>query len=193
MKGVNFSCVSPASAAICTSIDRRSMVRGSTGRAADRHTTHPRDPRRANSALGSMSGATRERRSRNQRSRKILDKPSDLVTPPGSSRYLLNDDDFFDVFPSVVTAAPLLSVDQPAVLKPPSSTTSQEQVVHLRVSLHCKACEMKVRKHISKMEGVTSFNIDLATKKVTVIGDVTPLGVLDSVSKVKNAQLWPSL
>ncbi|RRT68627.1 hypothetical protein BHE74_00029097 [Ensete ventricosum] len=52
---------------------------------------------------------------------------------------------------------------------------------------------MKVRKHISKMEGVTSFNIDLATKKVTVIGDVTPLGVLNSVSKVKNAQLWPSL
>ncbi|KAJ8513810.1 hypothetical protein OPV22_004244 [Ensete ventricosum] len=187
MKGVNFSCVSPASAAICTSIDRRSMVRGSTGRAADRHTTHPRDPRRANSALGSMSRATRERRCRNQRSRKSLDKPSDLVTPPGSSRYLLNDDDFFDVFPSLGTAPPLLSVDQqPAAPKPPPSTTSQEQVVHLRVSLHCKACEMKVRKHISKME-------DLATKKVTVIGDVTPLGVLNSVSKVKNAQLWPSL
>ncbi|RWW63724.1 hypothetical protein BHE74_00029098 [Ensete ventricosum] len=129
MKGVNFSCVSPASAAICTSIDRRSMVRGSTGRAADRHTTHPRDPRRANSALGSMSRATRERRCRNQRSRKSLDKPSDLVTPPGSSRYLLNDDDFFDVFPSLGTAPPLLSVDQqPAAPKPPPSTTSQEQV-----------------------------------------------------------------
>ncbi|GFP82365.1 hypothetical protein PHJA_000379600, partial [Phtheirospermum japonicum] len=40
--------------------------------------------------------------------------------------------------------------------------------------------------------GVTSFSIDLATKKVTVIGDVTPLGVLTSISKVKNAQLWPS-
>lgn len=40
--------------------------------------------------------------------------------------------------------------------------------------------------------GVTSFSIDLPTKKVTVIGDVTPLGVLSSVSKVKNAQLWPS-
>ncbi|URD99382.1 heavy metal-associated domain containing protein [Musa troglodytarum] len=156
MKGVNFSCVSPASAAICTSIDRRSMVRGSTGRAAERHTTHPRDPRGANSGLGSMSGATRERRSRNQRSRKSSDKPSDLVTPPGSSRFLLNDDDFFDVFPTVGTAPPLLSADQPAVLKPPSSTTSQEQAVHLRVSLHCKACEMKVRKHISKMEGENS-------------------------------------
>jgi hypothetical protein len=38
--------------------------------------------------------------------------------------------------------------------------------------------------------GVTSFNIDFAAKKVTVVGDVTPLGVLNSVSKVKNAQLW---
>nr|KYP58582.1 hypothetical protein KK1_013996 [Cajanus cajan] len=43
------------------------------------------------------------------------------------------------------------------------------------------------------MEGVTSFNIDMEAKKVTIIGHVTPLGVLASVSKVKkNAQLWPS-
>jgi len=41
--------------------------------------------------------------------------------------------------------------------------------------------------------GVTSFSIEMETKKVTIIGDVTPLGVLESVSKVKNAQLWPSL
>lgn len=40
--------------------------------------------------------------------------------------------------------------------------------------------------------GVTSFNIDFPAKKVTVIGNVTPLGVLASISKVKNAQLWPS-
>lgn len=40
--------------------------------------------------------------------------------------------------------------------------------------------------------GVTSFSIDLETKKVTVIGRVTPLGVLTSISKVKNAQFWPS-
>lgn len=41
--------------------------------------------------------------------------------------------------------------------------------------------------------GVTSFSIEMETKKVTIIGDVTPMGVLASVSKVKNAQLWPSL
>ncbi|OVA18255.1 Heavy metal-associated domain [Macleaya cordata] len=42
------------------------------------------------------------------------------------------------------------------------------------------------------MKGVTSFSIDFAAKKVTVVGDVTPLGVLASVSRVKNAQFWPS-
>uniref|UniRef100_A0A2P2IWC6 HMA domain-containing protein n=1 Tax=Rhizophora mucronata TaxID=61149 RepID=A0A2P2IWC6_RHIMU len=40
------------------------------------------------------------------------------------------------------------------------------------------------------MEGVNSFSIDFAAKKVTIVGDITPLGVLASVSKVKNAQFW---
>ena len=40
--------------------------------------------------------------------------------------------------------------------------------------------------------GVTSFNIDFAAKKVTVVGDVTPVSVLASISKVKNAQFWAS-
>ncbi|KAG6538809.1 protein SODIUM POTASSIUM ROOT DEFECTIVE 2-like [Zingiber officinale] len=73
-----------------------------------------------------------------------------------------------------------------------SSATCQEQVVHLRVSLHCKACEREIRKHIYKMEGVTSFEVDLAKKKVTVVGKLTPLQVLRNISKVKNAQFWPS-
>ncbi|PON66995.1 Heavy metal-associated domain containing protein [Parasponia andersonii] len=134
----------------------------------------------------------------------------DLKGPPstGSSRYLLSDDSssapFIDWLSEadahkrhVVPAEPaakyrsLSSKDSPA-LKTSSSTRSRHQVVVLRVSLHCKGCEGKVKKHLSKMEGVTSFSIDLASKKVTVIGDVTPLGVLASVSKVKNAQLWPS-
>ncbi|KAM0928012.1 hypothetical protein ACQ4PT_002213 [Festuca glaucescens] len=64
------------------------------------------------------------------------------------------------------------------------------QVVVLKVSLHCKACAGKVKKHLSKMEGVRTFSIDFAAKNVTAVGDVTPLGVLTSVSKVKNAQSW---
>lgn len=73
---------------------------------------------------------------------------------------------------------------------PTSNSSSDHQVVVLRVSLHCRGCEGKVRKHISRMQGVRSFNIDFAAKKVTVEGDVTPLEVLASISKVKNAQIW---
>nr|GME03376.1 protein SODIUM POTASSIUM ROOT DEFECTIVE 2 [Ipomoea batatas] len=64
------------------------------------------------------------------------------------------------------------------------------KTVVLRVSMHCKSCAKKVEKHISKMEGVSSYQIDMETKMVVVIGDVVPFEVLDSVSKVKNAQLW---
>ncbi|KAF6985793.1 hypothetical protein CFC21_003608 [Triticum aestivum] len=66
----------------------------------------------------------------------------------------------------------------------------QPKTVELRVSMHCYGCAKKVHKHISKMEGVTWFEVDLEHKKVVVTGDVTPLEVLQSVSKVKLAQLW---
>ncbi|CAI0472567.1 unnamed protein product [Linum tenue] len=136
--------------------------------------------------------------------------PVDLVTPPGSSRYLLSDSVFFDGFsdfdpvPEPETSEPEKKVpaleperggdDNPVHVSPPKPPPPMEkpsnQVVVLRVSLHCKGCAGKVRKHISKMEGVASFNIDFAAKKVTIVGDVTPSSVLESVSKVKNAQFW---
>ncbi|KAG4913337.1 hypothetical protein AAZX31_19G160600 [Glycine max] len=133
--------------------------------------------------------------------------PSDLITPPGSSRYLLIDTPSLDRVSSVYDPvlaltdvnkekAQVIHLDQTKHSSKPSSSTlpksdSSDQVVELRVSLHCKGCEGKVRKHLSRMRGVTSFNIDFAAKKVTVVGDVTPLSVLASISKVKNAQFWP--
>ncbi|XP_058199634.1 protein SODIUM POTASSIUM ROOT DEFECTIVE 1-like [Rhododendron vialii] len=89
-------------------------------------------------------------------------------------------------------AGDLISADSPSSKSSSSRSCPRDKVVKLKVAIHCKGCEGKVRKHISRMEGVTSFRIDLATKKVTVIGDVTPLGVLTSISRVKNAQFWPS-
>eukprot|EP01018_Ginkgo_biloba_P022130 Gb_31193 [translate_table: standard] len=73
----------------------------------------------------------------------------------------------------------------------PALQQKPKEVV-LRVSLHCPGCAKKVRKHISKMEGVTSFAIDLEEKKVTVAGNISPIGVLESISKVKNAEFWPN-
>jgi len=117
-------------------------------------------------------------------------KPGDFISPPGSTRYLLSERGFLSDFEPILNLAQAVKKEESSVsLPPPSSSRSPDQVVVLRVSLHCKGCERKMKKHISRMEGVTSFNIDFAAKKVTVIGDVTPLSVLASVSKVKNAQL----
>ncbi|CAI9770091.1 unnamed protein product [Fraxinus pennsylvanica] len=73
-----------------------------------------------------------------------------------------------------------------------SSIAASYQVVVMRVSLHCQGCAGKVKKHLSKMEGVTSFSIDLESKRVTVRGHLSPSGVLESISKVKRAEYWPS-
>ncbi|KAG7984351.1 hypothetical protein I3843_04G155800 [Carya illinoinensis] len=64
------------------------------------------------------------------------------------------------------------------------------KTVMLRVSMHCHGCARKVEKHVSKIEGVTSYRVDLESKMVVVIGDILPFEVLESVSKVKNAELW---
>lgn len=64
------------------------------------------------------------------------------------------------------------------------------KTVVLKVSMHCNGCARRVKKHVSKIEGVTSYKVDLETKMVVVIGDILPFEVLESVSKVKNAQLW---
>ncbi|XP_044462520.1 protein SODIUM POTASSIUM ROOT DEFECTIVE 1-like [Mangifera indica] len=71
-----------------------------------------------------------------------------------------------------------------------NSSTQLFQVVVMRVSLHCQGCAGKVKKHLSKMEGVTSFSIDVETKRVTVMGHVSPARVLESISKVKKAEFW---
>ncbi|KAJ1402266.1 Heavy metal-associated domain, HMA [Sesbania bispinosa] len=74
------------------------------------------------------------------------------------------------------------------------------QVVVMRVAIHCQGCAGKVKKHLSKMEGsnlfkptmsgVTSFSIDIDSKRVTVMGHISPVAVLESISKVKRAEFW---
>ncbi|XP_039068687.1 heavy metal-associated isoprenylated plant protein 36-like [Hibiscus syriacus] len=83
---------------------------------------------------------------------------------------------------------------KPKHLHQPVQVASSElvfQVVVMRVSIHCQGCAGKVKKHLSKMEGVTSFSIDVESKRVTVMGHVSPAGVLESISKVKKAEFWP--
>ncbi|KAL6496235.1 hypothetical protein OROGR_029493 [Orobanche gracilis] len=128
--------------------------------------------------------------------------PGDFISPPGSTRYLLRENFLSDATssdfdPSGGKELPEISRDlkrgEGFLIEEKSESSSHhspEQVVVLRVSLHCRGCERKLRKHLSRLEGVKSYNIEFASKKVTVTGNVTPLGVLTSICKVKNAQLW---
>ncbi|KAE8656858.1 hypothetical protein F3Y22_tig00116997pilonHSYRG00473 [Hibiscus syriacus] len=202
MKGMDIFCASQASTAICSSVDHRSMVRHGHRR-IDRQNSKPYAP------CNSSQLPIIPRRC-HEKSRKNSVKPSDvrrkssadiydLKSSPGSSTCLLSDRPFIDFSPSVPTSQPAKpklhessNHNSSPALKSSSSARSHDQVVVLWVSIHCKGCEGKLRKHISKMEGVTSFSIDLPTKKLTVRGDVTPSSVLASVSRVKSAQLWPS-
>ncbi|KAK9268543.1 hypothetical protein L1049_000297 [Liquidambar formosana] len=95
---------------------------------------------------------------------------------------------------------PLIASEQGQLMKlkevvPGNQTLAfqlKPKMVVLRVSMHCNGCAKKVGKHISKMEGVTSYEVDLESKMVVVIGDIVPFEVLESVSKVKTAELWTS-
>uniref|UniRef100_A0A0D9VAY8 HMA domain-containing protein n=1 Tax=Leersia perrieri TaxID=77586 RepID=A0A0D9VAY8_9ORYZ len=190
---LGLSCSSGASTSI--------VVSG--GRAIDRHSPpHLRDPARSSSYAATTTTRSNSVGSSSSKKTKTKTKQrseQQLVSPASSSRFLLNSsrmqpaDESSLVRPVVaeeqerenddIVAAAAAS-DSPA---PPR----QQVVVELRVSLHCKGCAGKVKKHISKMEGVTSLHIDIATKKVTVVGDITPLAVLSTVSKIKPAQFWP--
>ncbi|CAI9098152.1 OLC1v1034744C1 [Oldenlandia corymbosa var. corymbosa] len=105
------------------------------------------------------------------------------VSPVGSTRYLLSNDqnqntifnvisDFDPVLKLEVeedhpksnppaSPAPAQPKPEPTTIDVKSSSTTQpssDQVVVLRVSLHCRGCERKMRKHISRMEGAHNFS-----------------------------------
>ncbi|KAF7823549.1 protein SODIUM POTASSIUM ROOT DEFECTIVE 2 [Senna tora] len=185
MKGMDLFCSSPASTAVisCMDVHPNSTVRPTPKtRVPCSSSLHlPSNPRPYSYfQKHRKSSAEKENDAVRRNSCVELNELYSSEYRTGSSRrHLLGD-------------APFVEDGHSPVLESSSSVRSRSQVVVLRVSLHCKGCVAKVRKHISKMEGVTSFSIDIETKKVIIMGDVTPLSVLNSVSKVKNAQLWPS-
>ncbi|CAK8575977.1 unnamed protein product [Lathyrus sativus] len=206
MKGIDMFCSSPASTAIIhTTIDQPSMLRRTRSTK-----TYDHVPCLSQLPINPIPFFEKHRKSSSsadkQNSTDLTRRKSSADS--SSTRYLLGDAPFIDwVSESNKILVPQHNVkamsndiktskrnDSHALTLSSTSSaiSSKDQVVVLRVSLHCKACEGKVRKHISKMQGVRSFSIEMEKKKVTIIGDVTPLGVLTSVSKVKSAQLWQS-
>ncbi|KAJ1684879.1 hypothetical protein LUZ63_016269 [Rhynchospora breviuscula] len=61
----------------------------------------------------------------------------------------------------------------------------------LRVNIHCDGCKDKVKKLLTKIEGVFSVNIDVEHQKVTVVGSVDANTLLRKLSRSgKHAELW---
>ncbi|KAK7314504.1 hypothetical protein VNO77_33029 [Canavalia gladiata] len=112
-----------------------------------------------------------------------------------NSCFCINSMDFEDEFekkPLIVSSDHKLRLKDVVAGKQTLAFQLKPQIVILRVSMHCHGCARKVEKHISKLEGVSSYKVDLETKMVVVMGDILPFEVLESVSKVKNAELWNS-
>jgi len=210
MKAIDIFCASPASTAICLSLEQRSLVRqGSQTRLLERQGSGAFEP---SNVLPDQSRRERPRKSTERRrsnadqsARVIEPSPRGIEQKPRRSTHRRSSNSISRFSCSAIDQSAIVPYQPPPVPKPvkkspvvindhpasSSSSTDATEVVVLRVSLHCQGCAGKVKKHISKMEGVTSFSIDLPKQKVTVVGNVTPLEVLESISRVKNAELWP--
>ncbi|CAL1374063.1 unnamed protein product [Linum trigynum] len=65
------------------------------------------------------------------------------------------------------------------------------QTVVLKVGMSCGGCSGAVKRVLTKMEGVESFDIDMEQQKVTVKGNVQPDAVFQTVSKTgKKTAFW---
>ncbi|CAN8254341.1 unnamed protein product [Cochlearia groenlandica] len=65
-------------------------------------------------------------------------------------------------------------------------------IVELLVDMDCQGCERKVRKAISKLDGVDTIEIDVDRQKVTVTGYVDREDVLKMVKRTgRIVEFWP--
>lgn len=57
----------------------------------------------------------------------------------------------------------------------------------LKVAMMCTGCSGAVERVLGKMEGVQSFDVNLETQKVTVVGTVTQEEVVEKIAKTGKA------
>ncbi|KAH6804270.1 Heavy metal transport/detoxification superfamily protein [Perilla frutescens var. frutescens] len=110
-----------------------------------------------------------------------------------NSNFLIHDDEFGEIktlIPTTQKKSAALKLKDAIAPTPTLAFHLKPKMVVLKVSMHCNGCARKVEKHISKLEGVSSYQIDLETKMVVIRGDIVPFEVLESVSRVKYVELW---
>ncbi|KAH7427686.1 hypothetical protein KP509_10G055100 [Ceratopteris richardii] len=67
------------------------------------------------------------------------------------------------------------------------------KVITVEAFIHCQGCARRIKKTLSKLEGVNTFHVDTDQHKVTVVGCLTEDEVLQSVRKgIKGTGLWPA-
>ncbi|KAF9594993.1 hypothetical protein IFM89_035766 [Coptis chinensis] len=65
------------------------------------------------------------------------------------------------------------------------------QTVVLKVGMSCQGCVGAVKRVLNKMEGIDSYDVNIEEQKVTVIGNVQPDAVFQTVSKTgKKTAFW---
>ncbi|KAJ1280500.1 hypothetical protein BS78_04G237400 [Paspalum vaginatum] len=75
-----------------------------------------------------------------------------------------------------------------------SSTTLSDALstVEMNVHMDCDGCEKRVRKAMSRLQGVSSVEIDMGRQKVTVTGYVDRREVLRAARRTgRAAEFWP--
>ncbi|KAM7271647.1 hypothetical protein ACFE04_030861 [Oxalis oulophora] len=73
-----------------------------------------------------------------------------------------------------------------------SELSNAMSIVELLVHMDCEGCEKRIRRAISKIEGVDCIEIDMDKQKVTVTGYVNRRKVLKRVRRTgRRAEYWP--
>lgn len=66
-----------------------------------------------------------------------------------------------------------------------------DQVVELKVNLHCHECIRKILKAIKKIEDIETYNVETQLNKVSVTGNVGTDEVIKVLQKIgKTAHPW---
>lgn len=70
---------------------------------------------------------------------------------------------------------------------PRTDPRTMTNTVILKVAMMCTGCSGAVERVLGKMEGVQSFDVNLETQKVTVVGTVTHEEVVAKIAKTGKA------
>ncbi|KAJ3706876.1 hypothetical protein LUZ61_010581 [Rhynchospora tenuis] len=72
------------------------------------------------------------------------------------------------------------------------SISDAMSIVELNVHMDCDGCQKRIRKAITKLDGVNDVEIDMDKQKVTVTGYVDQKKVLRAVRRTgRKAEYWP--